>query len=147
MARLSETLRVELEPLGVRVITSMCGSADTPMFTKPGGSGGPMMALPASSYYRGQHVETAAWEERMEHQRQATPVDVLAAKLVRDIVAVGGGDNSNNNRKNTSSRRKGRVVWNGAFASLVRWASWLNVIWLVDGLINSSRGLKQVKRL
>jgi 1-acylglycerone phosphate reductase len=93
------------------------------MFAKPGGP----MDLPKTSYYHG--IEDPAWKERMDHQRQATNVNVLAEKLVKDI--LGGA--------------KGQI-WHGAFASLVRWASWLNVIWLVDRLINSSRGLSQVKR-
>ncbi|GLI74795.1 hypothetical protein PoHVEF18_003043 [Penicillium ochrochloron] len=81
VARMSDTLRVELEPLGVRVVTSICGSADTPMFGKPGGP----MELPESSYYHG--VEEEAWKERMDHQRQATDVEVLAGKLVKEIIA------------------------------------------------------------
>jgi 1-acylglycerone phosphate reductase len=120
---MSETLRVELEPLGVRVVTSICGSADTPMFGKPGGP----MELPNTSYYHG--VEDAAWNERMDHQRQATNVDVLAEKLVKAILSGSRG-----------------VIWYGAFAPLVRWAGWLNITWLLDKLINSSRGLKEVKR-
>ncbi|KAF7590224.1 hypothetical protein BBP40_003155 [Aspergillus hancockii] len=123
VARMSETLRVELEPLGVRVVTSICGSADTPMFGKPGGP----MDLPETSYYHG--VQDAAWKERMDHQRQAMNVDVLAGKLVNDILGGARG-----------------VIWHGAFAPLVRWASWLNITWLVDRLINSARGLSQVKR-
>ncbi|KAF6240115.1 hypothetical protein HO173_001725 [Letharia columbiana] len=123
VARMSETLRVELEPLGVRVVTSMCGSADTPMFGKPGGP----MDLPETSYYHG--IQDAAWKERMDHQRQATNVDVLAEKLVKDILGGARG-----------------VIWHGAFAPSVRWASWLNVTWLLDRLINSARGLSQVKR-
>ena len=120
---MSETLRIELEPLGVRVITSICGSVDTPMFGKPGGP----MSLPESSFYHG--IEDAAWKERMNHQKQATNVDVLAERLVKDILGGAKG-----------------AVWRGAFASLVRWASWLNIAGWMDGLVNSSRGVKQVKR-
>ncbi|KAI9697564.1 MAG: hypothetical protein M1820_007763 [Bogoriella megaspora] len=122
VARMSETLRIELEPLGVRVVTSICGSTNTPMFEK----GGPM-ELPETSYYHG--VQDAAWKERMDHQRQATNVDVLAGQLVEDIHSGVRG-----------------VIWHGAFSSLVRWASWLNITWLLDRMINSSRGLSQVKR-
>ena len=125
LARLSETLRLELEPLGVRVLTSICGSVDTPMFGKPGGP----MELPATSYYRGSSVEEAAWKERMEHQRQAAQVDELAGKLVGAVVGGAKG-----------------VVWYGAFAPSVRWASWLNVTWVLDRMINSARGLSLVKR-
>ena len=97
VARMSETLRVELDPLGVRVVTSMCGSAETPMFGKPGGP----MDLPQTSYYHG--VEDATWKGRMDHQRQAMNVDVLAGKLVKDILGGARG-----------------VIWHGAFAPLVR---------------------------
>ena len=121
---MSETMRVELEPLGVRVITSICGSCDTPMFGKPGGP----MQLPEASHYHG--VEQEAWKERMDHQIQAMDVDLLASKLVKDI--LGGARGS---------------IWHGAFASLVRWASWLNITWFVDRMINSARGLNKVKKM
>ncbi|OGE48177.1 hypothetical protein PENARI_c031G05465 [Penicillium arizonense] len=97
MARMSEILRFELEPLGVRVVTSICGSADTPMFAKPGGP----MNLPEMSHYHG--VQDAAWKERMDHQRQATQVDVLAGKLVKDIL---GGNRG--------------VIWHGALINSAR---------------------------
>ena len=119
---MSETLRIELEPLGVRVITSICGSADTPMFNKPGHP----MELPETSCYHG--VQGAAFKERMDHQREAMNVDVLAGKLVGDVVGGAKG-----------------VVWHGAYAPSVRWASWLNLGWLLDRLINSARGLSQVR--
>jgi 1-acylglycerone phosphate reductase len=85
------------------------------------------MELPETSYYHG--VQDAAWKERMDHQRQATNVQVLAGKLVKDIVDGSRG-----------------VIWHGAFASFVRWASLLNITWLMDRMINSSRGLSQVKQ-
>lgn len=119
---MSETLRLELEPLGVRVVTSICGSADTPMFAKPGGP----MSLPETSYYHG--IEEPAWKERMDHQRQATKVDVIAGKLVKEILGGSRG-----------------VIWHGAFAPSVKWAGWLNLTWLLNRLINSARGLSQVK--
>ena len=85
------------------------------------------MDLPETSYYHG--VQDAAWNERMDHQRQATNVDVLAEKLVRDIVGGASG-----------------IIWHGAFAPSVRWACWLNVTWLLDRMINSARGLSLVKQ-
>lgn len=84
------------------------------------------MKLPEASYYHG--VQDTAWKERMDHQGQATDVNVLAEKLVQDILSGTRG-----------------VTWRGAFAPSVRWASWLNLTWLVDRLINSARGLSQVK--
>lgn len=122
-ARISETLRLELEPLGVRVVTVMCGSADTPMFGKPGGQ----MKLPETSYYY--NVQDTAYKERMDHQGQAMKVEVLAEKLVKDILGGARG-----------------LIWQGALAPTVRFAAWALPTWLVDKLVNSARGLDQVKR-
>ncbi|KAF2490218.1 NAD(P)-binding protein [Lophium mytilinum] len=122
-ARMSEILRLELEPLGVRVVTVMCGSADTPMFGKPGGR----MKLPESSYYCG--VEDEAYKERMDHQRKAMKVQVLAEKLVKDILGGTRGP-----------------IWQGALAGLVRFITWGLPAWLVDKLVNGERGLNLVKR-
>ncbi|TKA62834.1 hypothetical protein B0A55_09161 [Friedmanniomyces simplex] len=122
-ARISETLRLELEPLGVRVVTVMSGSADTPMFGKPGGQ----LRLPKTSYYY--NAQDAANQERMDHQSKATKVEVLAEKLVEEV--LGGA--------------KGQI-WHGAFASLVRFMTWAFPTWYVDRLVNAERGLGQVKR-
>jgi len=120
---MSETLRLELEPLGVRVVTVMCGSADTPMFGKPGGK----MELPETSHYY--NVQDAAYKERMDHQSKATKVEVLADKLVKDILSGAKG-----------------LIWHGAFASLVRFITWAFPTSYVDKLVNAERGLGQVKR-
>jgi 1-acylglycerone phosphate reductase len=122
-ARLSETMRLELEPLGVRVVTIMCGSADTPMFTKPSGQ----MKLPESSHYY--HVQDAAYKERMDHLSKAMQVDVLADKLVSDILGGAKG-----------------LIWHGAFATIVRFTTWAFPTWYLDRLINADRGVGLVKR-
>lgn len=120
---MSETLRVELEPLGVRVVTIMCGSVNTPMFTKPGGR----MNLPETSFYY--NTQDTAFKERMEHQGKAMRVEVLAEKLVKDIL---GGANG--------------AIWHGALASLVRIMTWVLPTWYVDKLVNAERGIEHVKR-
>ena len=85
MARIIETMRVELESRGVRVLTSICGFTDRPMFGK---SGGPV-DLPKDSYHH--YIENAAWKKRMAHYQQAVNVEVLAIKLVRRIVGGARG--------------------------------------------------------
>jgi 1-acylglycerone phosphate reductase len=112
-----------MEPLGVRVVTVMCGSADTPMFTKPSGK----LNLPETSYYY--NVQTAAYKERMDHRSKAMKVDVLAEKLVKEILGGAKG-----------------LVWRGALASLVRFITWALPGWLVDRLVNGERGVNLVKR-
>ncbi|KAK3391159.1 hypothetical protein B0H63DRAFT_520352 [Podospora didyma] len=60
-ARMSEVMRMEMEPLGVRVVLVMVGSVATTMFTRPGGH----MKLAETSYYHG--VEEYAYEKRISH--------------------------------------------------------------------------------
>lgn len=120
---MSETLRVELEPLGVRVVTVMCGSVNTPMFTKPSGR---MNLLVTSHYY---NVQETAYKERMDHLGKAMNVEVLADKLVKEILGGAKG-----------------AIWHGALASLVRIMTWVLPTWYVDRLVNAERGLKLVKR-
>jgi len=85
------------------------------------------MNLSTTSYYSG--IEEMAWQERMDHLKQASQVEVLAEKLVKEI--VGGA--------------KGQI-WHGAFAFVVRVVTSGLPTWLVDGLINGPRGIKLVKR-
>nr|POF14034.1 short-chain dehydrogenase cctt [Quercus suber] len=123
-AKLSETLRHELAPLGVRVVTVMCGSVDTPMFDKPGGQ----LRLPETSYYY--HVQDAANKERSDHQGKAMKVEALADKLVNVILEGTKG-----------------LVWYGALASIVRLVTWANMTWFVDRMVNAERGVSKVQRI
>ena len=84
------------------------------------------MTLPETSYYSG--IEEMAWKERMDHLKQASKVEVLAERLVKEV--VGGA--------------KGQI-WHGAFAFIVRFVTWGLPTWLVDGLTNGPRGIKLVK--
>ncbi|KAK7745886.1 hypothetical protein SLS53_002605 [Cytospora paraplurivora] len=83
IAQLSETLRIELAPLGVRVVTVMCGSANTPIFNKPGGQ----LRLPERSYYAGHGIEEVANKQRDDHQGGSMNVDELAQSLVKGILS------------------------------------------------------------
>lgn len=84
----------------MRVVTVMCGSTDTPMFGKPGGQ----MKLPETSYYY--NVQDVAYKERIDHQGKAMKVEVLANKLVKDILGGARGP-----------------IWHGAFAQIVRFTT------------------------
>ena len=107
----------------MRVVTAMTGSADTPMFTKPGGQ----MRLSKDSYYY--NVVDVAYKERMDHQGKAMKVEVLADKLIKDILGGARGP-----------------IWHGALATLVWFMTWAFPAWYVDKLVNAERGLGQVKR-
>lgn len=121
--RMSEIMRMELEPLGVRVVTAVCGSVDTPMFNRPGGR----MKLPETSHYY--DIQETAFKERTAHQGVSMNVDVFAEQVIGDIL---GGS-------------KGQI-WRGAFAGLVRIASLVFPQWRLDKGCNRGKGLELVKR-
>jgi 1-acylglycerone phosphate reductase len=120
---MSEIMRMELEPLGVRVVTAVCGSVDTPMFNRPGGR----MNLPRSSHYY--DIQETAYTERTSHQGDSMSVHVFAEQVISDI--LGGA--------------KGQV-WRGSFAGLVRFASCFFPQWRLDKGCNQGKGLELVKR-
>ncbi|KAK7729339.1 hypothetical protein SLS63_006212, partial [Diaporthe eres] len=82
IAQMSDTLRIEMEPLGVRVVTVMVGSASTTIFDKPGGQ----LHLPETSFYRYPGIEEMANKQRAEHKNSCMPVEDLAPKLVKGIL-------------------------------------------------------------
>ncbi|KAG8163164.1 hypothetical protein KVR01_007642 [Diaporthe batatas] len=124
IAQMSDTLRIEMEPLGVRVVTVMVGSASTTIFDKPGGQ----LHLPETSYYRRDGIEEMANKQRAEHKNSCMSVDELAPQLVKGILT--GTQNP---------------VWAGTFASAVRWGTWLYPRWFMDWSCNVGRGLEKVK--
>jgi 1-acylglycerone phosphate reductase len=123
-ARMSEVMRLELEPLGVRVVTIIVGSVDTPIFGKPGGK----MNLPQTSYYSG--IEEHAYKQRMAHRGESMQVEPFARQLVDDIL----------------SQNKG-PIWRGSLATIVRFATWACPQWYIDKSSNADRGAELVKRI
>ncbi|KXX82829.1 NADPH-dependent 1-acyldihydroxyacetone phosphate reductase [Madurella mycetomatis] len=122
-ARMSEVMRLELAPLGVRVVTVMVGSVNTPLFNRPGGR----MKLREDSYYYG--VSEHAYKQRMVHQGESMPVEPFAQQLVDKILGAGRGP-----------------IWYGTFATLVRFATWLFPQWYIDWSCNRDRGVELIKR-
>lgn len=95
---ISETLRLELKPLGVRVITGMIGAVDTPIHQKAG-----ELVLPDKSYYHGVKdiiSKVASGELKASSQ----PAEVTGRKVAGDIV----------------EGKSGRI-WRGGFASILGW--------------------------
>lgn len=121
---MSETLRIEMAPLGVRVVTVMVGSASTTIFDKPDGQ----LKLPDTSFYKYPGIEETAGKQRAEHKNSCMSVDELAPKLVKGILS--GTPNN---------------VWAGTFATIVRWNTWAYPRWFIDWSCNIGRGLELVK--
>ena len=96
------TLRIELESLGVRVVTAMVGEVATQIFQN-----GDPPALPKDSYY--QSVKQYVYDQAAgKMQKNDEPAEVTARNLVGDVMAGRSGQ-----------------VWRGGLAGTVRLASWL----------------------
>lgn len=123
--QLSEVLRVELEPLGVRVVTPIIGAVETHIFDNS--HIGPFQ-MPSGSYY--EPIRPILQEIREgKKQPELTNVDVLARQLVGDILGGARGP-----------------VWRGATSTICRWLSnWLPN-WLLDSLNNGARGISELQR-
>ena len=123
--QLSEVLRVELEPLGVRVVTPIIGAIETHIFENS--HTGPFQ-MPSGSYY--EPIRPILQEIREgKKQPELTNVDVLARQLVSDILGGARGP-----------------VWRGATSTICRWLSnWLPN-WLLDSLNNGARGTSELQR-
>ncbi|RAL09581.1 putative short-chain dehydrogenase/reductase [Aspergillus homomorphus CBS 101889] len=100
---LLETLRIEMEPLGVRVIAAMVGEVETNIYQ----NGLRTLKLPADSYYRSvEHIiaDQAAGKLQTKNERP----EVTARNLVRDVLSGRSG-----------------FTWRGGVAGTARLASWL----------------------
>ncbi|KAK7754488.1 hypothetical protein SLS62_003508 [Diatrype stigma] len=123
--QLSEVLRIELEPLGVRVVSAIIGVIDTPIFTNSHPDG---FHMPSGSYYEPvRQFLVDACEGKL--QPPMTPVDLAARKLVNEIL---GGT-------------KG-ITWLGATATECKWLSGWLPNWLWDTILNGNRGIKELRR-
>lgn len=115
---MSETMRIELEPLGVRVMTVMLGQVSTQMYANT-----PTFKLPEGSPYE-KIASTITQSSKGELNHNNQPVDVVARRLVHDTI----------------SGRRGQI-WRGGLASTVYLAMWLLPKWLFEWTVHLSRGV------
>ncbi|KAH9892279.1 putative short-chain dehydrogenase/reductase [Xylariomycetidae sp. FL2044] len=122
--QISEVMRVELEPLGVRVVTSIIGAVDTPILDNS--HPGPFQ-MPPDSYY--QPIRPVILDIRAGKKApELTDVDVLARQLVGDILGGAKGP-----------------IWRGSTSTVCRLLSnWLPDSWL-DYLNNGARGIAEIR--
>ncbi|KAI1455761.1 putative short-chain dehydrogenase/reductase [Annulohypoxylon moriforme] len=122
--QLSEVLRVELEPLGVRVVTAVIGLVDTHIFAN---SSVDEFCLPLNSYYepvRQFLIDTREGKKVVKLEN----VDVTARYLVDDILGGAKG-----------------CIWRGAVSTECKWLSAYLPTWMMDALNNKARGLVELK--
>ncbi|KAI0891083.1 putative short-chain dehydrogenase/reductase [Annulohypoxylon nitens] len=122
--QLSEVMRIELEPLGVRVVTALIGLVDTHIFAN---STVDEFRMPSNSYYepvRQFIVDTREGRKAAKLEN----VDVTARYLVDDILGGAKG-----------------CIWRGALSTECKWLSTYLPFWLMDILNNKARGLVELK--
>ncbi|KAI1141862.1 putative short-chain dehydrogenase/reductase [Hypoxylon sp. FL0543] len=124
--QLSEVMRVELEPLGVRVVTAVIGGVDTPLYANATQYA---FNMPPDSYYKPvrQFIEDTRAGKKQPRQE---PVDVTARHLVEDIISGAKG-----------------CIWHGATAGSCKWLSTWLPLWLLDRLNNGTRGLTELRKI
>lgn len=115
---LSESLRIELEPLGVRVMTVMLGQVSTQMYANT-----PVFHLPEGSPYE-KIASTILSSSKGDLNHNNEPADVVARNLVRDTI---GG-------------RRGQI-WRGGLAGTVYLALWLLPKRLFEWIVHLPRGI------
>jgi 1-acylglycerone phosphate reductase len=117
----SETLRMELAPFGVNVITAMIGLVSTNFHPNSLD-----FQLPKDSMYKSieQHI---ADENSGKHNPPGMDVNVLAKNLVDDIL-----------------KKKTGQIWRGKSASAVKWASTFVPSRTFDGMVANGRGIDEL---
>ncbi|KAI8626387.1 putative short-chain dehydrogenase/reductase [Xylariaceae sp. FL1651] len=121
--QMSECMRTELAPLGVRVVTAIVGAVHTPIHERAG-----ELNLPAGSYY--QNMRDHLNEVRKgTHKPGAVDPEVVCRELIADIT---GG--------------KSGVIWRGGTATPVRYLSWLLPAGMWESIVNKGRGLEMVAK-
>ncbi|KAI4860613.1 putative short-chain dehydrogenase/reductase [Hypoxylon rubiginosum] len=122
---ISETLRIELEPVGVRVVTAMVGEISTRIYSNAGGDsdGSFSPSLPEGSWYKPVEDIIRA-QGRGELQLNNEDPRVTAQNLVNDTL---GG-------------KRGKT-WRGGVAGFASVASWLLPGRLFEWILHKDRGV------
>ncbi|KAH8777473.1 hypothetical protein F5883DRAFT_600991 [Diaporthe sp. PMI_573] len=115
---ISESLRIELEPLGVRVMTVMLGQVSTQMYANT-----VAFQLPEGSPYE-KIASAIKSSSKGDLNHNNEPADVVARNLVRDTI----------------SGRRGQI-WRGGLARTVYLALWLLPTRLFEWIVHLKRGV------
>ncbi|KAI0134363.1 hypothetical protein BJ170DRAFT_609522 [Xylariales sp. AK1849] len=120
----SETLRIEMQGLGVRVITAMVGEVETNIYQNARAP----PSLPPSSYYAS--IKDLIFQQGTgQMQKENEKASVTADSLVRDVL----------------SGRDGHV-WRGGVAGRAKYLHWMLPERLFEWFLHSSRGIYQCAR-
>ncbi|KAK7741061.1 hypothetical protein SLS53_005126 [Cytospora paraplurivora] len=127
LINLSETLRLELSPFGVSVLTVLVGIVDSHFHANDIASNGTGFKLPPDSRYAAIEDIIAGWASG-ESKPEGITAEQLAEQLVGDLIGEG----------------KGGLVWKGPNAGTIRFATkWLPGF-LMDHLMSQNQGLHEL---
>ncbi|KAJ4422784.1 hypothetical protein N0V82_002563 [Gnomoniopsis sp. IMI 355080] len=121
---ISETLRIELKPLGVRVVTAMVGAVTTPIHDNSGD-----LKLPENSYY--QKARGEIWDQRRGMKKpRSQNADKVAKNIVHDVV-----------------RGKSGQIWRGGLATVCGFLPFLpkRIVEFATHVVVVNRGLSKVR--
>lgn len=121
---ISDTLRLELAPFHVSVVTIMVGTVATPFHANE-----PDVVLPPSSRYAPIRDTINRWAKG-EAGPKGGSVDEFAKSVVEDIVGSG----------------KTPVVWKGANSGAVKFASRWVPSSMLDGMMSNGQGLDELSK-
>ncbi|PVH96475.1 NAD(P)-binding protein [Periconia macrospinosa] len=123
---LSETLRLELAPLGVSGVTIMVGTVDSKFHDNEGAFELPKEGK--TSLYAPVEAQIGEWASG-----RATPKGVSAEEFVKMILGDVVAENA------------GGVVWKGPFSGSMKWMFRVAPGFVADAAMSYSQGLKELK--
>ncbi|KAL7938506.1 NAD(P)-binding protein [Trichoderma chlorosporum] len=121
---ISETLRLELSPFGVSVVTILLGTVATPFHANE-----PVPELPATSYYAA-NLETITKWAKNELGPKGGSTHELVNSIIPDI--VGSGRNG--------------IVWRGAYSSIIWFVTRWMPVWILDAMMSQDQGLDKLAK-
>ncbi|KAH7019737.1 putative short-chain dehydrogenase/reductase [Ilyonectria destructans] len=121
---LSETLKIELDPLGVRVVTAMVGAINTQIYAESD------IMLSTDSWYKPIEEIIKKQAQGVMQEPNNESVEITARNIVQD----------------TLRGRRGKI-WRGGEAGTASVGSWLFPTRVVEWILHRQRGLSQLRRV
>lgn len=119
---ISETLRIELQGLGVRVITAMVGEVETKIYDNARAT----PTTPAGSFYTA--IKDIIFQQGTgEMQKENEKAEVTAENLVRDVLSGKDGH-----------------VWRGGVAGRAKYLHWMLPERFFERFLHANRGVYQL---
>lgn len=118
---ISEVLRLELQPLGIRVVTGMVGGVETPIHQNSGD-----LVLPETSYYKAVK-DVISKVNAGDAKPRSQPVDVTARSIANDIV-----------------NGKSGKIWRGGLASILGWVASVVPYSVLVSIVSNGKELERV---